>query len=427
MQRNQATGIDTKMLLPVYTGIFCVISYFFLPLFSAPELRSKGMLDTGTLKTLSMFVDNLCKTFLDGGKLFGKELPLLIALGASMVTAGMLLLAGAILRKKKRCSIVTGIVYGINVLFALALIAVSVVLNLLVQGTSWRAHPFLNLTLLAKIRPTSFVYANLFLSVLMILRRKRFFLEQETKENACTKRQWKEDRTIGKRTKVSLFLLLIGIPLVLFFGIFFLNNRSNLFIGLCIICFASLPFFMMFEDRRPQARELILIAVLSAIAVVGRIAFFMIPQFKPMAAVVIIAGIGLGAEAGFLTGVVSGFVSNFFFGQGPWTPWQMFALGMIGCLAGLLFYGKKRRSSKVFQCCYGAVATFFIYGGLMDTASVLMVLEGWSKKAFLTSYLTGIPFNTVHALSTMFFLAVLGGPMERKLNRVKKKYGMLQC
>ena len=127
----------------------------------------------------------------------------------------------------------------------------------------------------------------------------------------------REDRRVGRRTWTAIVLILVAIPLVIFFGIFFLNDRSNVFIGICIICLAMLPFAMIFENRKPQARELLVIAVMAAIAVAGRMAFFMIPQFKPVCAVVIIAGIGLGAEAGFLTGAVSGFVSNFFFGQGP--------------------------------------------------------------------------------------------------------------
>lgn len=426
MQQNQATGIDTRMLLPVYTGIFCGISYFFLPIMSAPELRYEGVLDTGTLRTFSTFVDNLQKFFLGGGKLFAIQPSKFLLGGASVVAVCLLLLAVWIFRRKKSCSTLTGIVYGINGLFAGILLLLSVYMNRKVQGDGWGEQVFLNITLLAKIRPTSFVYANLFLSVGMILGRKSFFLEQKKKSECFAQRQWKEDRTIGKRTKASLLILLFGIPLVIFFGIFFLNDRSNLFIGLCIICLASLPFFMVFEDRKPQARELILIAVLSAIAVVGRLAFFMLPQFKPMVAVIIIAGIGLGAEAGFLTGVVSGFVSNFFFGQGPWTPWQMFAFGIIGFLAGVLFYQKTIAAPRFFQCLYGGAATFFIYGAIMDTASVLTVMQAWSKEAFLASYISGIPFNVVHAISTVVFLAILAEPMEKKLSRVKKKYGMLQ-
>ncbi len=427
MQRNQATGIDTRMLFPVYGGIFCVISYFALPVFSAPELRYEGVLDTGKLINLSVFVDNLSKIFLDGGKLLEKWVPILLLTGAGVVAVGMFLLTGAILSKKKFSSSLTRLTYGINAIVALLLLAVSGYMNLRVQGEGWREHLFLNFTLYAKIRPTSFVYANLFVSLFMILKGRCFFQEEGKEETHLVQRQWKEDRRFGRRTKVAIFILVFGIPAVIFFGIFFLNDRSNVFIGLCIICLSSLPFFMVFEDRKPQARELILIAVLSAIAVVGRMAFFMLPQFKPMAAVIIIAGIGLGAEAGFLTGVVSGFVSNFFFGQGPWTPWQMFAFGIIGFLAGLLFYEKKIAAPKFFQCFYGGVATFVIYGVIMDTASVLNVMQGLSKEAFLAAYISGIPFNFVHGISTIFFLAVLAEPMERKLNRVKKKYGILQC
>src|SRR5690606_9923266 len=113
-------------------------------------------------------------------------------------------------------------------------------------------------------------------------------------------------------------------------GIYLLNDRKYYVISLLIITYSMLPFAMVFEKRKPQARELIVIAVLCAIAVAGRAAFFMVPQFKPVVAIVIIAGITLGAESGFLVGVMTGFVSNFFFGQGPWTPWQMFCFGVIG-------------------------------------------------------------------------------------------------
>ena len=114
---------------------------------------------------------------------------------------------------------------------------------------------------------------------------------------------------------------------------------------------------------------MLLIAVMAAIAVVGRMAFFMLPQFKPVTAIVIITGISLGAEAGFLTGAVAGFVSNFFFGQGPWTPWQMFAFGIIGFLAGLLFRGKreKYKKSKLILC---------LYGGNCDTCN-LWLFDGY--------------------------------------------------
>ena len=184
---------------------------------------------------------------------------------------------------------------------------------------------------------------------------------------------------------------------------------------------------MVFEDRDPQARELVIIAVLAAIAVAGRGAFFMLPQFKPVAAIVIIAGVCFGGEAGFLVGAVSGLVSNFFFGQGPWTPWQMFAFGIIGFIAGVLFKKGMLKKKKIFLCIYGGISTFFIYGFLLDTASILMFSEkNITKAGAISVYMSGIPFNMVHAISTIFFLFVLSKSMIEKLDRIKIKYGLIE-
>ena len=96
------------------------------------------------------------------------------------------------------------------------------------------------------------------------------------------------------------------------------------------------PFFLAFEGRKPQARELVLIAVLCALAVAGRVAI-PIPNFKAIFAIVMITGIAFGPETGFLVGAVSALTSNFFYSQGPFTPWQMLAYGMGGMVFGLLF------------------------------------------------------------------------------------------
>ena len=104
-----------------------------------------------------------------------------------------------------------------------------------------------------------------------------------------------------------------------------------------LIVYAMFPFFVRFEHKKPQARELVTIAVMSAVAVASRAAFIMVPFFKPLTGIVMITGMALGPEAGFLTGAISGFVSNFIFGQGPWTPWQMLGFGLVGFLGGVLF------------------------------------------------------------------------------------------
>ena len=188
---------------------------------------------------------------------------------------------------------------------------------------------------------------------------------------------------------------------------------------------AMLPFALLFERRRPQARELVVIAVLCAIGVAGRAAFAMLPSFKPVMAVVILAGIALGCETGFLVGAVTMFVSNFFFGQGPWTPWQMFAMGLIGLLAGLFFHGRPARGKRPLLCAFGAAAAIIVYGGIMNPASVLLYQSFPTWTMICAAYLTGIPVDAVHALATAFFLWVFAEPFLEKIKRIQVKYGLI--
>ena len=231
---------------------------------------------------------------------------------------------------------------------------------------------------------------------------------------------------ISKRTKVSGLLILIVIPLTILFGIFFLNDRKYYVISLLIIIYTMIPFFMVFENRKPKVRELIIIAVLSAIGVAGRGAFFMLPQFKPVVAIVIISGVCFGGEVGFLVGAMTGFVSNFFFGQGPWTPWQMFCFGIIGFLAGVLFQKGKLKKKKIPLCIFGGLSTFFIYGGIINIGSLLMFSSKFTIKGLIATYISGIPFDLVHSIATVFFLFILSKPMIEKLDRIKIKYGFIE-
>ena len=235
-----------------------------------------------------------------------------------------------------------------------------------------------------------------------------------------------KENSLSRRTLISAVLILLLIPVTILFGVFFLNDRKYYFISLLIVLYTMIPFFMVFENRKPQARELIVISVLSAIGVAGRSAFFMVPQFKPVVAVVIISGVCFGPESGFLVGAVTGFVSNFFFGQGPWTPWQMFCFGIIGFLAGVLFQKNIIKKTKLSLCVYGGLSTFFIYGGIIDIGSLLMFTSNFSLKALLATYISGFWFNMVHAIATVFFLYLISQPMIEKLDRIKIKYGMIE-
>lgn len=237
----------------------------------------------------------------------------------------------------------------------------------------------------------------------------------------------KEDTKLSKRTVVAALMILICIPVTLAIGLLCFEDRNYYLISLIIIALSMIPFALVFESRKPQARELVTIAVLVAIAVAGRAAFFMVPQFKPVVAIVIIAGVCFGGESGFMVGALTGFVSNFLFGQGPWTPWQMFAFGIIGFLAGILFKKGLLPKKRLPLCVFGGLATLIIYGLIMDTASAFMFTQAsLSWGTLFTLYATGLPFNIVHAVATVVFLLILSKPMIEKLDRVKKKFGLIE-
>jgi len=235
-----------------------------------------------------------------------------------------------------------------------------------------------------------------------------------------------KSKKLSKRTLAASFIILILIPLTILFGVFVLDDRKYYFISMLIILYTMIPFFMVFEGRKPQAREIVIIAVLSAIAVAGRGAFFMLPQFKPVVAIVIIAGVCFGGEAGFLVGAVTGFVSNFFFGQGPWTVWQMFCFGIIGFLAGILFKKNLLKKNKLQLCIYGGLATFFIYGGIIDIGSMMMATGKFDFHMLMVYYISGVWFNCIHAVATIFFLFFISDTMIEKLERIKIKYGLIE-
>ena len=234
-----------------------------------------------------------------------------------------------------------------------------------------------------------------------------------------------------KRNRSLVLTLLTALVMgaTIFAGSMLGGDRVYYVISVLVAIYSLVPFFVGFERRKPQLRELVVIAVLIALGVIGRQAFFMLPQMKPVLAISIIAGASLGPGAGFLVGAMIAFVSNFFFGQGPWTPWQMMALGLAGMFAGLIFQKWNRRERKpsrlhkISACVFGLLSGYF-YGLVVD----LWTLFGYTEKPSLSAYLivksTAVWFDTVLAISTFVFLWVLYAPMIKKLNRIKLKYGM---
>lgn len=219
-------------------------------------------------------------------------------------------------------------------------------------------------------------------------------------------------------------LALIFCAALLIYSLLVLEGREYYYVSLAIMLAGVILFVLGFENRRPSVAELTIIAVMCSIVVASRVSFFFFPQIKPLAAVVIITGISLGAESGFITGAVSAFVSNFYFGQGSWTPFQMFALGVVGFFAGIVF--RKVPVNRFSISVYGLLSVVVIYGGIVDINTLFYSMGENTWNSILWVYGTGLPMNLMFGISTVIFLVLLHKPVLSRLTRVKIKYHLIE-
>lgn len=193
-------------------------------------------------------------------------------------------------------------------------------------------------------------------------------------------------------------------------------------LSLGVVVGALVVFFARFETSKPALRQIMPTVVLAALAAAGRILFAALPDFKPVSAIAIIAGAAFGRQAGFMVGALAALVSNLFFGQGPWTPWQMYAWGLIGYFAGVLAdRGAFERRPVLYV--YGFAAPL-LYGFLLNSYYIVGFVHPLTWQTALLAYGAGLPFDLVHGAATVVFLAVLYQPWRKKLDRIKRKYGI---
>jgi energy-coupling factor transport system substrate-specific component len=178
--------------------------------------------------------------------------------------------------------------------------------------------------------------------------------------------------------------------------------------------------FAWYERSRPPAQVVALVAALAALAIAGRIAFAAFPNVKPTTDIVIFAGFALGGAPGFAVGALTGLVSNFWFGQGPWTPWQMAAWGLCGVLGALLARVTRQPNRYLLAAVCGFAGA--AYGALLNFS--LMATYGgelsWARFGVLEA--RAIPFDAAHA-GTNIVLALVAGPaMLRMLIRFRERF-----
>ena len=222
--------------------------------------------------------------------------------------------------------------------------------------------------------------------------------------------------------KVFPYLIyVVAFPLLAIGGAFVFKDKFYSWITLAAVLLACLSFFIRFEKKETDAKTLILIAVMIALSVVGRFIFAPLPGFKPVTAMTMLTAMYFGSDAGFMTGALTAVISNFYFGQGPWTPFQMFSWGIIGLLAGI--FAEKLKKSKVFLSVFGAAAGV-LYSLLMDIWTVLWSDGYFNFARYLAALVSSLQFTVIYAVSNVIFLLLLSKPTGKILQRVKTKYGI---
>ena len=216
---------------------------------------------------------------------------------------------------------------------------------------------------------------------------------------------------------LGIIIPLVLIPAVAVCGSVLFSEQKHIFVSLVVAFFSLVLFITGFERKMTGTRRMVLVAVMTAISVLGRF----IPFFKPITALTVITAMYLGGEAGFLVGSLSALLSNFYFGQGPWTAFQMLAWGLIGYVAGLV--AERLKSNRALLLIYG-VLSGVAFSLIMDVWTVLWYSAGFDVELYLASITAAIPHTILYAVSNFVFLYFLAKPFGDKLERMKIKYGV---
>lgn len=221
--------------------------------------------------------------------------------------------------------------------------------------------------------------------------------------------------------KIIQIAALLAVPLVIALSAFAGFLRWDITSVICaILC--CIPFFLSFEKGSPSAAELILCAVMTAFSVAGRFVFAPLPFFKPVTAIVVLTGMYLNPHAGFMTGALSALISNIWFGQGAWTPFQMLSWGLIGYSAGLL--NRKKWLEKPLLLCIFGIASGCFYSLVMDVWTTLSADGSFVLARWLAAVIAALPVTAVYCASNVVFLIALRKPLSKRFNRLKEKYGV---
>jgi energy-coupling factor transport system substrate-specific component len=179
--------------------------------------------------------------------------------------------------------------------------------------------------------------------------------------------------------------------------------------------------FAWYERTHPSTRVLALVATLAALAALGRIAFAALPNVKPTTDVVLIAGYTLGGAPGFVVGAVAALASNLFFGQGPWTPWQMIAWGGVGIFGAVLGRVTRRRMGRV-PLALACAAAGLGFGAVMNTSQWVLYSGDHTSAKLGAEFATAFSFDVAHAVGNFVFCLAFGPALVQALRRYRTRF-----
>ena len=181
--------------------------------------------------------------------------------------------------------------------------------------------------------------------------------------------------------------------------------------------------FAWYERTQPSARLLSVVGTLAALAILGRIAFAPIPNVKPTTDIVLIAGFALGGAPGFAVGAVAALGSNMFFGQGPWTPWQMAAWGLVGMLGALLARATRHEVRRV-PMALACAAAGLLFGVILDVSTWTVGSGGHTLEELIAISTLSLPFNIAHAVGNFVFFLAFGPALIRSVERCRARFAI---
>lgn len=221
------------------------------------------------------------------------------------------------------------------------------------------------------------------------------------------------------RTVCRYLIPLICVPLLVLLTAQVMPEKMYAPAAVLIAILSCVLISLSFDRHTTHVRNLVLIAVMTSMSVISRFVFAAIPAFKPMTAIIVLTAMYLGKEAGFLCGAFTALISNMYFGQGPWTPFQMFSFGILGYFAGIL--SKQLKKHVGFLVLYGVLAGI-LYSFIMDIWTVLWAEQGFQISLYLAALATAVPYTVSYAVSNVIFLLLFRKSFDKKMNRICRKY-----